>query len=517
MFLLIVFLPFLGSFLGVFCGRLLSPQGVVAITTNCILITFFLSIFLFFEIAFSGVPCYLKIIYWINSELFNVHWGFLFDSLTVILLVVVTLISALVHMYSTEYMSHDPHVIRFISYLSLFTAFMFVLISADNLVQMFLGWEGIGLASYLLINFWFTRLQANKSAIKAIMLNRIGDFGLAFGTFMVYTFFQSLEYGSIFPMVPFFIEQGSTFLAAQFNVLNAMGILFFIGSIGKSAQIGLHAWLPDAMEGPTPVSALIHAATLVTAGIFLIARCSHFFEYASSILSFITLLGSSTAFFATTIGLVQNDFKKVIAFSTCSQLGYMVFACSLSKYSVGVFHLANHAFFKALLFLSVGSVIHSIGDEQDMRKMGGLRKIIPYTYTMICIGSFSLMGMPYLTGFYSKDVVLEVAYSKFTISGHFAFWLGAVCAFFTAFYSVRLAFLTFLEEPNKYKTHITNAQESPFKMSFALAILAILSIFIGFLFKDMTIGLGSDFWWRQVNYVGSSFLIFNWYEGKSLY
>ena len=280
----------------------------------------------------------------------------------------------------------------------------------------------------------------------------------------------------------------------EFDTLNTIGLLLFVGAVGKSAQLGLHTWLPDAMEGPTPVSALIHAATLVTAGVFLMARCSPLLEYANGALSIIALFGAATAFFAATTGLLQNDLKRVIAYSTCSQLGYMVFACGLSNYSVGVFHLANHAFFKALLFLSAGSVIHGISDEQDMRKMGGLRKLMPFTYSMILIGSLSLMGMPFLTGFYSKDVILEIAYAKYTVPGHFAFWLGSFAAFFTAFYSMRLAFLTFLSEPNGYKPIITNAHDATLRMALPLGILAIPSIFIGFLGKDMIIGLGSDFW-----------------------
>ena len=494
MYLNIVFLPFLGSFIGGFFGRFLGPHGSAIVTTSCIGSACLMSLVAFFEVALSGCPCYIKIAPWIDSELFNVPWGFLFDSLTVVMLVVVTFISTLVHLYSTEYMSHDPHLPRFMSYLSLFTAFMLVLVTGDNYMQMFLGWEGIGLSSYLLINFWFTRLQANKAAIKAMIINRIGDFGLALGIFMIYIFFQSMEYSSVFAMVPFFAEQQVCFLSLNFNLLNVVGVLLFIGAMGKSAQLGLHTWLPDAMEGPTPVSALIHAATLVTAGVFLMARSSPLLEYANGALSIIRIFGGMTAFFAANTGLLQNDLKRVIAYSTCSQLGYMVFACGVSNYAVGVFHLANHAFFKALLFLSAGSVIHGVSDEQDMRKMGGLRRLLPFTYAMMLIGSLSLMGMPFLTGFYSKDVILEVAYAKYTIPGHFAYWLGTFAAFFTAFYSMRLAFLTFLSEPNGYRPVITNAHDSPIRMALPLAILAVPSIFIGFIARDAIIGLGSDFW-----------------------
>jgi NADH-ubiquinone oxidoreductase chain 5 len=424
------------------------------------------------------------------------------------MLVVVSFISFLVHVYSTEYMSHDPHLPRFISYLSLFTFFMFILVGADNFIQMFLGWEGIGLSSFLLINFWFSRIQANKAAIKAMLFNRIGDLGLAMGIFLLNTFFQSVEYYSVFSMVPFFTQNFFLFFSMKVSFLNCVSTLLFVGAVGKSAQLGLHCWLPDAMEGPTPVSALIHAATLVTAGVFLLARCSPIFEFSSSVLATITFFGAMTAFFAATTGLLQNDIKKVIAFSTCSQLGYMIFACGLSNYSVGLFHLANHAFFKALLFLSAGSVIHGIFDEQDMRKMGGLRRLLPFTYSMITIGSFSLMGLPFLTGFYSKDLVLEVAFAKFTNEGHFAFWLGASGAFFTAFYSIRLSFLTFLSETNGFKPAIRHVKESGFFISFVLALLAFPTIFIGFLVKDMLVGVGSDFWLNSIFVHPKNLIIF---------
>jgi NADH-ubiquinone oxidoreductase chain 5 len=457
-----------------------------------------MSLVAFFEICVAGSPCYVQILPWIEFELFCCYWGFLFDSLTILMLIVVSFISFLVHIYSVEYMSHDPHLTRFISYLSLFTFFMFVLVGSDNFIQMFLGWEGIGLSSYLLINFWFSRIQANKAAIKAMLFNRVGDLGLAMGIFLLNTFFQSVEYSSIFAMVPFFTQKYFMFFSMKISFLNCVSILLFVGAIGKSAQLGLHCWLPDAMEGPTPVSALIHAATLVTAGVFLIVRCSPIFEFSCFALSMITFFGATTAFFASTTGLLQNDLKKVIAFSTCSQLGYMIFACGVSNYSVGVFHLANHAFFKALLFLSAGSVIHGIFDEQDMRKMGGLRRLLPFTYSMMTIGSFSLMGLPFLTGFYSKDFVLEVAFAKFTNQGHFAFWLGVSGAFFTAFYSTRLSFLTFLSETNGFKPSITCVKESGRLICFVLGLLAFPTIFIGFLSKDMLVGAGSDFWLNSI-------------------
>ena len=494
MYLNIVFLPLLGSFLGGGFGRFLGPFGAGIITTVCTACSFLISCFAFYEVGFSGSPCYITLLTWFNSEYLCANWGFQFDSLTVIMLIVVTFISSLVHLYSNEYMSHDPHLPRFMSYLSLFTFFMLILVTADNFIQLFVGWEGVGLCSFLLINFWFTRIQANKAAIKAMIVNRIGDFGLALGIFAIYITFNSVEYGTVFALAPYFAHESLMFLGFEFHLLTLVGILLFIGAVGKSAQLGLHTWLPDAMEGPTPVSALIHAATMVTAGVFLLGRCSPIFEYAPNALFVVTILGAMTAFLAATTGLLQNDLKRVIAYSTCSQLGYMIFACGVSNYSVGVFHLANHAFFKALLFLGAGSVIHAVTDEQDMRRMGGLKRLVPFTFALMSIGSFALMGFPFLTGFYSKDVILEVAFGKYTATGHFAYWLGAGAAFFTAFYSMRLAFLTFLSEPNGYKPVLIGAHDAPIKMALPLLILSVPSIFIGYLSRDLFIGLGSPFW-----------------------
>jgi NADH-ubiquinone oxidoreductase chain 5 len=494
MYLLIVLLP-LFSFLGAaLFGRHIGDKGAGYYTTACIFTTFFLSVFAFYEVGLSGSPCYITALTWMDSEMFHCSWGFLFDSLTVVMLIVVTSVSSLVHLYSTEYMNGDPHLPRFMSYLSLFTFFMLILVTADNFIQMFVGWEGVGLCSYLLINFWFARLQANKAAIKAMLMNRIGDFGLALGIFGVFLVFGSVDYATVFALAPSLIDQEIIFLNMSFNAFNCICILLFVGSVGKSAQLGLHTWLPDAMEGPTPVSALIHAATMVTAGVFLLARCSPLFELAPVALIVVTCVGAMTAFFAATTGLLQNDLKRVIAYSTCSQLGYMVFACGLSSYSVGAFHLANHAFFKALLFLSAGSVIHAMGDEQDMRKMGGLRKVLPFTYAMFVIGSLALMGFPFLTGFYSKDVILELAYAKYSVSSHFAHWLGTLAAFFTAFYSFRLLYLTFLSDPNGYKNVMSHAHDAPIRMAFPLVILAFGSIFVGYLTRDMIIGVGTQFW-----------------------
>ena len=494
MYLLIIILPLLGSISAGLFGRNLGAKGSSFLTTIVLMLTFFCSLFAFYEVALTGCCVYIKLVTWIDSEVLNIDWGFMFDSLTVIMCCVVTFVSSLVHLYSTEYMSHDPHLSRFMSYLSLFTFFMLILVTADNFVQMFVGWEGVGLCSFLLINFWFTRIQANKAAIKAMVINRIGDFGLMLGILVIFVNYKAVDYATIFSLTPMFIDKSVNFVNCNLDLLTVVGTLLFVGAIGKSAQLGLHTWLPDAMEGPTPVSALIHAATMVTAGVFLIARCSPIYEYATSVLEVITLFGAATAFFAATVGLLQNDLKRVIAYSTCSQLGYMVFACGLSNYSVGIFHLANHAFFKALLFLGAGSVIHAVSDEQDMRKMGGLRYLVPFTYSMMVIGSLALIGFPFLTGFYSKDLILEVAYGKFTSTGHFSYYLGTVGAFLTAFYSTRLVYLTFLSKPNGYKSIICAAYDSSYQICIALGCLAVPSIFVGYYTKDMIVGLGTDFW-----------------------
>ena len=439
-----------------------------------------------------GCNTYIVVSPWVYSEILNINWGFLFDGLTVTMCVIVTFISFLVHYYSIEYMSHDPHLPRFMSYLSLFTFFMLILVTADNFIQMFIGWEGVGLCSYLLINFWFTRIQANKAAIKAMLLNRIGDFSLLIGILFIFYYLKSVDYNSA-AALSIYLTEKIYIIDYYFSMVSVIGVFLFIGAVGKSAQLGLHTWLPDAMEGPTPVSALIHAATMVTAGVFLLIRASFIFERLEDVMSFITVLGALTSIFAATTGLVQNDIKRVIAYSTCSQLGYMVFACGLSGYSVGIFHLSNHAFFKALLFLGAGSVIHAINDEQDMRKMGGLKNFLPYTYAMMLIGSLALAGFPFLSGFYSKDLILELSLSKYEKFSMFAFILGTLGAFLTAFYSTRLLFLTFLSKPNGYKKIILNAKESGVNISFALGCLALPSIFLGYFTKDMFVGLGSPF------------------------
>ena len=511
MYVLIVLLPLLGSVIAGLFGRQVGSSGAVRITSLYIFFTCVLSYICFFDVVSSG-PVYLDLFTWIDSGIFKVNWGLMFDTLTVLMLVVVTTVSTIVHLYSIGYMETDPHIPRFFSYLSLFTFFMIILVTADNLIQMFVGWEGVGLCSYLLINFWHTRLQANKAAIKAVIVNRVGDFGLVLGMLGTFYTFKTFKYSVLFALVPFYSANINTIfsiLGYDFDMLTFICIFFFVGAVGKSAQLGLHTWLPDAMEGPTPVSALIHAATMVTAGVFLIARCSPLFEYSPLALMVVTCFGAMTAFFAATTALVQNDLKRVIAYSTCSQLGYMVFACGTSNYAVGVFHLANHAFFKALLFLSAGSVIHALGDEQDMRKMGGLAKLIPFTYAMMFIGSISLMGFPFLTGFYSKDAILELAFGKFTVTSHFAYWLGTISASLTAFYSMRLLYLTFINKTNAYRFSIQHVHDLPKIMGYPLFILVFGSIFVGFLTKDMIIGVGTNFWENALYVAPENLVIFD--------
>lgn len=507
-----IFLPFFGFIFTFSMGinETFSKKTLVSLPTIFMFVNVLITGILFYWLTFinfwldrvEGTIDYkvrtLDLGVWIHSGLFEIKWEFYFDNLTLVMLLVVNIVSFLVHLYSIEYMSHDPNRVKFMSYLSLFTFFMLLLVTGDNFIILFLGWEGVGLCSYLLISFWYTRVQANKSAMKALIVNRISDFGLTIGIIAIYFVFKSLNFATVFAMVPFFENKTFFFAGMEVDILTTIAALLFFGACGKSAQIGLHTWLPDAMEGPTPVSALIHAATMVTAGVFLIIKCSPIFEYAPTILTVVTFVGAVTAFFAATAGLVQNDIKKIIAYSTCSQLGYMVFACGLSNYHVSFFHLVNHAFFKALLFLSAGAIIHSLSNEQDMRKFGGLSILLPFTSIMLLIGSLSLMGLPFLTGFYSKDLILEIAYSKYTVSGHFAYWLGLTTATLTSFYSYRLFYFTFLYENNSFKKVAQNIHELPFKMAFPLFILAIGSVFLGYFSKDLFVGIGTDFWNQSI-------------------
>lgn len=505
MYLLIIILPLLGAVFSGFGGRWLGVYGSTLVSTLCVLISSCFSVLIFYEVGFSGSFSYVILTTWIECGLLKVNWGFLFDSLTAVMLFVVTFISSLVHLYSIKYMESDPHVPRFMAYLSLFTFFMLVLVSSDNLLQMFLGWEGVGLVSYLLINFWFTRLNANQSAIKALLVNRVGDYSLSLSIFSTFFVFKSLDYSIIFSCVPFFLDHWFYILNVKCHSLIYITLLLFIGSIGKSAQLGLHTWLPDAMEGPTPVSALIHAATMVTAGIFLITRFSYMLEYSLFTLFLLVLFGGLTALFGSVTGMFQNDLKRVIAYSTCSQLGYMIFACGLSCYDASMFHLVNHAFFKALLFLAAGSVIHTVFDEQDMRRMGSLIKILPLTYSLVVIGSLSLIGFPFLAGFYSKDFIIELSWlttftNLYLSYGLFSCWLITLSALFTSFYSFRLLYLTFIASVNLSYSSIKYVSESSINLLFPLIFLALCSIFIGYWVKDLFIGFGSSFW-------GSSILV----------
>ena len=414
MYTLAVFLPLIGAILAGFLGGLLKNKGAQFVTCGCMLVSSIFSCIILAEVALGGKPQTVELFSWISSGDFKVVWSLRFDSLTAVMMFVVTVVSAMVHVYSIGYMSHDPHIPRFMSYLSFFTFFMLMLVSADNLLQLFFGWEGVGLCSYLLIGFWYEKPEANAAAMKAFVVNRVGDFGFALGIMGVFLLFNSVSFDTIFSGVALKAETNIEFFGYEAHALTTLCILLFIGAMGKSAQFGLHTWLPDAMEGPTPVSALIHAATMVTAGVFMVARLSPLFEYAPDALTLVTIVGATTCFFAATIGLCQNDIKRVIAYSTCSQLGYMFFACGVSAYSAGIFHLMTHAFFKALLFLGAGSVIHAMSSEQDMRKMGGIYKTIPVTYTLMWIGSLALAGIPFFAGFYSKDIVIEAAFASNT-------------------------------------------------------------------------------------------------------
>lgn len=483
MYLSILALPMLGSAVGGLFGRKVGVTGAHIITTGCLTASAVLAIVAFYEVGLCGSPVSIELFSWIDSEFMLVQWGFLFDSLTVSMLLPVLVVSSLVHLYSISYMAEDPHNQRFFSYLSMFTFFMLVLVAGDNYFIMFIGWEGIGISSYLLINFWYTRIQANKSGIKALTVNRVGDMFLSVGFFAIFWVFGNVDYATVFSVAPFINESAITII----------GLLLLIGAMAKSAQIGLHTWLPDAMEGPTPVSALIHAATLVTAGVYLMLRSSPIIEYGPTVLVVITWVGALTAFFAATTGLLQNDLKRVIAYSTCSQMGYLFMAVGLSQYNVALFHLVNHAFFKALLFLAAGAVIHGMADQQDLRRLGGLVNFLPFTYTAILIGSLSLMAFPFLTGFYSKDLILEVALGQYEVSGTIAYWLGTISAVFTAFYSFRLISLTFFTVPNAPKGDYLHAHEAPMIIVIPLVILSIMSIGFGYVAKDLFVGIGSDF------------------------
>ncbi len=492
----ILFLPLIAALIAGLSVRFISDRAAQLLTSGALLVSAIYSGIVFIDVAMYGQVEKITLLDWIQSGDFKVNWSIRVDSLTAVMLVVVTWVSAVVHIYSVGYMSHDEHKPRFMAYLSLFTFFMLMLVTSDNLIQLFLGWEGVGLCSYLLIGFWFKKPEANAAAMKAFIVNRVGDVGFALGVVSVFVLFGSVQFDTIFAAVSAHAADTMHFWHHSFHALTLICMLLFIGAMGKSAQIGLHTWLPDAMEGPTPVSALIHAATMVTAGVFLVARCSPLFEYAPSALHFVTVIGALTAFFAATIGLVQNDIKRVIAYSTCSQLGYMFFACGVSVYSAGVFHLMTHAFFKALLFLGAGSVIHAMSGEQDMRNMGGIWKKIPYTYVYMWIGSLALAGLPFFAGYYSKDIILESAYAAHNCTGKFAFVLGTAAAFMTAFYSWRLLFMTFHGTPRASEEVMHHIHESPPVMLLPLILLALGAVFAGYIGHDVLgmMEINSKFW-----------------------
>ena len=496
---LIVFLPLLGSIIAGFWGRKLGDRFSLYLTSSLLVISMIIGWFEFIKLSTNHIDKTYPLMTWMEVGNFHVAWSLRYDMLSAVMIIVITTVSAMVHVYSIGYMSHDNSKPRFMSYLSLFTFAMLMLVTADNLVQLFFGWEGVGVASYLLIGFWYHKSSAHTAAMKAFVVNRVGDFGFILGIIAIYSVFGSVYFDEIFKDVQGLQKITISLIGIKLNVIEFISILLFIGAMGKSAQLGLHTWLPDAMEGPTPVSALIHAATMVTAGVFLVCRMSPLLEYAPIALTVITIIGALTAIFAATIGLTQFDIKRVIAYSTCSQLGYMFFAAGVSAYPASMFHLTTHAFFKALLFLGAGSVIHAMSNEQDMRKMGGIWKKIPITYSLMWIGSLALAGIPFFSGYYSKDLILEAAWAASSNSGYFAFWLGAAAAFLTAFYSWRVLIMTF-HGPSKADENVyLHVHESPFVMLLPLFILAIGALFSGWFFYENFVGHHwHDFWGHSI-------------------
>src|SRR5215203_4697094 len=533
---LIVLLPlFAAGIAGLFC-RVIGDRPAQIVTCAALLIAAALSIFVFIKIGFGPDNAKLvvvKLFTWIDSGTLDVAWSLRVDTLTAVMLIVVTTVSSMVHLYSVGYMAEDKSVPRFMSYLSLFTFFMLMLVTSDNLVQLFFGWEGVGLASYLLIGFWYDKPSANAAAIKAFIVNRVGDFGFALGIFAVWMLSGSVGFAEIFSKAPEMAKMRIEFLGMDLPALETACLLLFVGAMGKSAQLGLHTWLPDAMEGPTPVSALIHAATMVTAGVFMVCRLSPMFETSETALTVVTYVGAATAIFAATVGAAQNDIKRVVAYSTCSQLGYMFFAAGVGAYGAAMFHLFTHAFFKALLFLGAGSVIHAMHHEQDMRFYGGLRKEIPFTFWVMLIGTLAITGVGILgvgfAGYHSKDAILESAWASGTVHGTIAFWAGAIAALLTSFYSWRLMFLTFWGKPRWASSeHIQHAvhgdadhpdeehgdsshddamppegtagyhpHESPLTMLIPIGLLAVGAVLVGFVFSHFFLE-SAEFWQGSV-------------------
>ena len=497
MIYLILFLPLLGSFISAFFYKKIGDIACQIITSAFVVLGAVFSSLILIETIKTGKVYQLPLFDWISSGSLKLHWLIYVDSLTAVMLVVVNSVSALVHIYSIGYMSHDPHKPRFMSYLSLFTFAMLSLITADNFLQLFFGWEGVGLASYLLIGFWFKKESANNASMKAFIVNRVGDLGLLIAMFLIFKTFGTLTFSEVFSQAAAQSKNSVNIFGGDYNLITTICVFLFIGAMGKSAQIILHTWLPDAMEGPTPVSALIHAATMVTAGVFLVARCSPLFEYSQYALNLVAFVGATTAIFAASIAIVQTDIKRIIAYSTCSQLGYMFFAAGMGAYNVAIFHLFTHAFFKALLFLGAGSVIHAFHDEQNIEKMGGVWKKIPLTYVLMLIGTLALTGFPLLAGFYSKDAIIESAYFSKSLFSGYAFVIGIVTAFITSVYSWRLIFKTF---HGKYNNSMSfeKVHESGPVMLIPLLLLAVGAIFSGYLFHEIFIGEKTEFWGKAI-------------------
>ena len=497
MYHIIVFLPLIGALIAGLFGALIGHRFAELLTTAAVIVSALLSCVAFVDVGLNGQMVKVVIMQWIYSGGLQVDWVFRIDALTATMLVVVTGVSALVHVYSIGYMSHDPARARFFAYLSFFTFTMLMLVTADNFVQLFFGWEGVGLASYLLIGFWYRKGSANAAAIKAFVVNRIGDFGLILGIALIFFTVGSLQFDTVFGAARALADGHIEFLGAVLPTLTVICLLLFMGAMGKSAQFLLHTWLPDAMEGPTPVSALIHAATMVTAGVFLVARCSPLFELSPVALNVVIIVGATTAFFAASVALVQNDIKRVIAYSTCSQLGYMFVALGIGAYQVAMFHLFTHAFFKALLFLGAGAVIHAMQDEQDMRRMGGLRVRIRASWAMMLIGTLALTGFPLTAGYYSKDAVIEAAFAADSAVHMYGFTMLVVAALFTAFYSWRLIFLTFYGQPRCSNETFNHAHESPPIMLVPLFLLALGAVLAGWVFDDYFIGAQQAAFWGK--------------------
>lgn len=522
MYLLILYSSFISFLISILYGKFIGIRGTTILTVFLLLMSNICSIFLFYEVCCLRSTCYLDLLAWLNIDYLFIQYNLIFDPLTTIMLLVINIISLFAHIYSIDYMGSDAHFNRFMAYLSLFTFCMLVLVTANNLLQLFIGWEGVGICSYLLINFWFIRIQANKAALKAMFINKLSDISLLLGIALINVLVASVDFSIIFSPLIYLYSNTIVFLDIPLNTLYLICLLLLFGAMGKSAQIGLHVWLPDAMEGPTPVSSLIHAATMVTAGVFLIVRTSFMFEYIGNISLLIILVSCLTILFSSTVGLFQNDIKKVIAYSTCSQIGYMFFICGYAGYSSSMFHLFNHAFFKALLFLAAGAIIHAISSEQDVRKMGGLYKLLPLSYVSFFVGSISLTGFPFLTGFYSKDFLMELPYlfsvefllefTNFVFIIKACYWLSLISVVLTSLYSIRLLSFVFFSYFNGFPSFIRFIYDMPIYMNLVISLLSIFSIFIGFYVYDMMVGLGNDFWQNSL----FTYNVFD-YEFNSIY